>query len=383
MSSVTAPAAVGDRSGGLSATIQEGIAAARAGDRLGTVRIALQQVGFGLIPLIVLCALLASVLASHSEAVDFRNAYYVAAHRLLHGANPYAWSPAQLRAGIAFVYPAFSALAFTPFALLSKTTASVIFTLICVALAPLSLSVLGVRDWRIYGITLIWLPVFGAWQTANETILLVLATALVWRHRERPLVAGVITAAAISLKPFVWPLALWLLATRRWRAAGVAAVAGLTINLLSWWLLGFGNIATFLHDSALDASFAWRAGYSIVAAAGHLGLGRGAGEILMVLSALALALAVLHAGLVQADQRRALILAVALMLAASPLVWSHYFALLLVPMALMRPRVGALWALPLLMWVCPPSFSVSAWQAAVAWAVSLTIFAQTLRRAGG
>ena len=42
-----------------------------------------------------------------------------------------------------------------------------------------------------------------------------------------------------------------------------------------------------------------------------------------------------------------LTLALAAGLAASPIVWAHYFLLLLVPLALARPRLSALWAVPL------------------------------------
>ena len=37
----------------------------------------------------------------------------------------------------------------------------------------------------------------------------------------------------------------------------------------------------------------------------------------------------------------------------SPIVWSHYLAVLLVPVALARPRFSRLWLLPLPLWVCP------------------------------
>jgi len=42
-----------------------------------------------------------------------------------------------------------------------------------------------------------------------------------------------------------------------------------------------------------------------------------------------------------------LTLSLAAALAASPIVWVHYFLLLVVPLALTRPRLSALWFLPL------------------------------------
>lgn len=364
------------------ATVRRGVAAARAGDRKATYSIALQQILLGLMPLVVLIWEATVVFGgSHTVAADFHDAYYVAGYRLLHAGDPYAWTHSEIKAGIAFVYPAFSALFFAPFALIGKGAAGVVFTLICIALTPLTLWVLRVRDWRIYGVALLWLPVFSAWETGNETIVLVLLAALVWRHRANPIVAGVLTAAAISLKPFMWPLALWLLATRRWRASGYGLAAGLIINLVSWSIVGFDKVGVYLHDSGFDARYAWRAGYSIAAALGHLGFGRGFGDVITILVCAALAAAIVYVAFVKQRERQALTLTLFLMLAASPLVWVHYFALLLIPMALERPRMSWLWALPVLMWVCPPSWHVHTWQEAVAWLVAGTMLVTLVRTA--
>ena len=65
---------------------------------------------------------------------------------------------------------------------------------------------------------------------------------------------------------------------------------------------------------------------------------------------------------------RALTLTVALALVSSPLLWSHYLALLLVPLALLRPRLHWVWLLPVLMWVSPLGMTVHTWQVLVSWA---------------
>jgi hypothetical protein len=44
---------------------------------------------------------------------------------------------------------------------------------------------------------------------------------------------------------------------------------------------------------------------------------------------------------------------VAATLALSPIVWLHYLVVLLVPVAIARPRFSALWLLPVLLWVSP------------------------------
>ena len=50
---------------------------------------------------------------------------------------------------------------------------------------------------------------------------------------------------------------------------------------------------------------------------------------------------------------RSLALALAAALALSPIVWLHYFVLLLVPIALARRTFGAIWLIPALFWITP------------------------------
>lgn len=364
------------------AALRRGVAAARAGDRTATYTIALQQILLGLMPLVVLVWEVTVVFGgSRSIAVDFHDAYYVASYRMLHGGDPYAWTHREIYAGVAFVYPAFSALFFAPLALIAQDGAGVLDTLVCIAMAPLTLWVLRVRDWRVYGVTLLWLPVFAGWQTGNESILLVLITALLWRYRGNPIVSGVLTAAAISLKPVMWPLALWLLATRRWRASGYGLATGLLINLVSWSVVGFGNVGVYLRDSGLDTRHAWRAGYGIAAAFGHIGFGRSFGDLMTVVVCAALAVTIVYVAFVHHRERQAFTLTIVLILAASPLVWVHYFTLLLIPMALEYPSVRWLWALPVLMWVCPQSWHVHTWQEALAWLLAGTMLVMSVRAA--
>jgi alpha-1,2-mannosyltransferase len=363
------------------AQIKKGGAAPRVRDRRANLTVALEQGMLGLFPVVVFIWLAVYVLAGPSNkiAVDFHDAFYVAGYRVLHGGDPYAWTSSAIRGGVAFVYPALSALLFAPFALISSSAAGVLFTLICMVMAPLTLWALDIRDWRIYGLTLIWQPVFSGWQTGNESILLACLVALVWRYRDRRLVAGLLTAVAISLKPFVWPLALWLLITRRWRASGYGLVAGLVINLISWSVVGFNNVSVYLRDSGTDARDSWRIGYSAIAAAGHLGATHTLGELLLIVISATLVAGAIYVGVSKRRERQALILVVALMLAASPLVWTHYFVVLLIPLALARPRVNWLWALPILMWVCPPSLHVRGWQELIAWLVAGTMLVAASR----
>jgi alpha-1,2-mannosyltransferase len=325
---------------------------------------------FGLVPIVTTLALLVFELKVQPIAVDFRSAYFPAAVRLLHGGSPYAVTQHEILEGYAFVYPAFAAIAFGPFALIPRIAGQLLYTAICIACVPATLRVLNVRDWRVYGITLLWFPVYTGWLSANLTLPLMLLTALAWRYRDRPWIAGLIAAAAISLKPFIWPLGLWLLATRRWRAAGYAFLWGLAFNLVAWGVVGTNEIHTYLRVSGKVTDALWRSGYSMLAIAHHLGFGRGAADVLLLVVAAAVSLAVIYVGFVRRQEREAMVLTILLMLVASPLVWGHYFALLLVPLALTRPRLAAVWAAPILIWVCPPKTGVAGWQEALVWIVA-------------
>jgi alpha-1,2-mannosyltransferase len=333
---------------------------------------------FGLFPVVATIALFAYQFHLHAVALDFQVAYWPAVHRLLHGLSPYAVTHQQVLGGTAFVYPALAAVLFAPFGLLSNAVAQILDMLVCLACVPATLRVLGVRDWRIYGLVMLWFPIFDGWQSGNVTLPLMLAVALAWRYRQRPLVAGLLTAVAISVKPFVWPLALWLLATRRWKAAAWAVGFGIVINALVWAVVGYDSIRVFLHLSVQDTDALWRGGFSMLATAHHFGFSRSVGKALLLATSLVAAAGVFHVGLVKRRERDALTLTVVLMLLASPLLWAHYFSLLLIPLALGRPRLNVVWALPVLMWLMPPRQPVHGWQQILAWTLTAMCVAATL-----
>ena len=53
--------------------------------------------------------------------------------------------------------------------------------------------------------------------------------------------------------------------------------------------------------------------------------------------------------------RTAFVLAIAASLALTPIVWMHYFELLLVAVAVARPRFGLVWLVPVPMWFVSPA----------------------------
>jgi hypothetical protein len=77
--------------------------------------------------------------------------------------------------------------------------------------------------------------------------------------------------------------------------------------------------------------------------------------------------------------RRSFAIAIAGSLLATPVLWLHYFALLLVPIALYRPRLSGLWFVPLALWLTPASHANgSLWKIALALAVLAVVMARTV-----
>ncbi len=333
---------------------------------------------FAVLPAIVSAFLVHEVLAGRLLAVDFRQEYWVAGMRLLHGGDLYAWSARQIADGVSFPYPPFAAVAFVPFGLLPRGLSSGLFTALCAIAGLGTLRVLSVRDWRLYGLVLLWSPVVAAWQTANLTLPLLLGIAVLWRFRDRPAVAGAVAALLVSLKPITWPIVLWLLATRRYRAGGWAIAGAAALNAAASTLLGPRVIGEYLHLSSLVTEALYRSGYGVIALTIHLGGSAATGIVIEAAVCVALAVACVVAGR-RGREREALTLSIALMLTASPLVWNHYLALLIAPLAIARPRLHWTWLAPLALWACTAE-GVATWQAVLAWVVSAAVIAAIVRR---
>jgi hypothetical protein len=312
-------------------------------------------------------------------AGDFHYAFWTAGRSVLHGLSPYAnpSSPAVAHA-VAFVYPALAAVLLAPFALIPHGAADMTFALLNLAAALLTLRVLRVRDWRLYGLVLLCPAVFSGWTLANVTLLLGLGIATMWRYRERPIVLGLLLAVLVSVKLFLWPLAIWLLATRRYAALAYAAAGGLVLNTVAWAILGFHQLSRYSQLLHALTVIEQKRGYSVIAFALHEGASRRMAYALAFSLAGCCAVACLALGRRGRDVQ-ALTLAVAVSLLATPIVQLHYFALLLVPLAIVRPRVDLTWSLPLAMWVCA-SETTRSWQIGAALLIGAVMVAIAVLR---
>jgi hypothetical protein len=183
------------------------------------------------------------------------------------------------------------------------------------------------------------------------------------------------------VKPITWPLILWLLATRRFRGVAWGAAFGAVINLLAWSTLGWHQIARYLTLMQAFAHQGERIGFTFVALLMHLGMGAGTAYALGLAPGLLACGACVLAGLA-GRERAAMVLCVAAVLFSTSVVWLHYFALLIVPLALTWPTLSPAWALPLLMWVCLPTDDPQTWQIAVSLVASCGVFLACLHASG-
>jgi hypothetical protein len=309
----------------------------------------------GALPLIALAIGLSTFASQNRVALDFHHELYPEAKLVVNGDDPYPPPDADLSDGTNTIWPIAAVLPVVPLTALTAGAADWVATAIVLASLVAALWLLEVRDWRIYGITLLWPPVIDAYQTANATLPLALLIALTWRYRDRRLVAGASLGAALAAKFFLWPVAVWLLATgRRW-AAAIAVGAGAASLLLLLPFIGLLDYARLIRN--LSDTFDGLS-YTPYALLVDLGAPSGASRALTFLLGAAM--------LALAWRRRSLGLAIGAALVLSPIVWRHFFALLVVPLAIARPRLDPVWAVPLAFWLVPGTYNGEPWQTALA-----------------
>jgi hypothetical protein len=258
----------------------------------------------------------------------------------------------------------------TPLTLLSIETAGLLVMVVLVV-AVLSIPlILGVRDWRCVAIVLLWPPVISAIQTANVSIALALAAALVWRYRERSVVPGVALGLALAAKLVLWPVAVWLAVQRRLAAVAWAAVSCGVLLVGSWAVVGFDGFGAYPSLLRRLSDLMDDRGYSAYGLLLDLGAPSAPARAAWVAIAVATLVAVVVVGR-KGDARTAFILAIAASLACTPVVWLHYFALLFAPIALWRRSLSWPWLVPLLLWATPfQETSGDAWRILGALAVA-------------
>ena len=286
-------------------------------------------------------------------AWDVRFAYLPAADAILDGRSPYpALDDPILEDQKGYVYPPQLAVALLPLTKLPIDLVALIVTAGMLAMLWLTLRLLGIRDVRCYAAAVLWMPVASGVLLANVSIPLALALAVTWRYRSQVREPAIALGLAVSAKLLLWPMLVWTLATRRVRTTAWALVTGVLVTFAAWAAIGFDGLGGYLGLLRRLSEIQSENSYSIVGMTSTLGLGETVGQALAVVigGGLLVACVVLAR---RGDEQRSFTCAVAATLALSPIVWLHYLVLLLVPLAIARPRFSIVWLLPVLLWSSP------------------------------
>jgi Glycosyltransferase family 87/Dolichyl-phosphate-mannose-protein mannosyltransferase len=269
-----------------------------------------------------------------------------AAHKVVHAASPYLFNGDST-----FAYPPFVAWLLAPLLAFSGSTAAIVWTLLSLVFAGLALWLLELRDWRCYAFAFVFLFTRSSTHLGTIEPLLLLSVAAAWHWRDRVGPAAAAVGSAVAFKLFLWPLAVWFALTRRLRTAALALVVAVGLVLVAWAAIGFAGVGDYPGVLRRLANEESTSSYSVVALGVRAHLPLAAARVVAVLVVVGLLAA---AAFVARDERRGahdrdvatLTLALAAAFAASPIVWVHYFLLLLVPLALTRPRLSLLWFVP-------------------------------------
>jgi alpha-1,2-mannosyltransferase len=351
-----------------------------AGERLAARMRALGQpwelAAFLWVPFLLFAVVVAADLHFRSSLGDWE-IFRAAARSALHGHSPYpAADPAALAHNDRFVYPPITALTVAPLAVLPDLAGRALILLLTLACVLLALRLLGVRDWRCYGLALLTAPVLNTVSLGALSSVMLLGVAAAWRYRDRRYVAALATALTAVAKLFAWPLVVWLVATRRLRTATATCVFALVLLVGGWAAIGFAGLSGYPHLLRVLSRVEAVQSYSLV---GLLRLHGGAAAALTAVISIAVVIGVFVAARGPEGDRRSLSVAVAGALLATPVLWLHYLVLLFVPIALARPRLSAVWFLPLAFWASPLAHSEgSVWRTCFVLAVAAAIVGRTV-----
>jgi alpha-1,2-mannosyltransferase len=324
---------------------------------------------FGVLPVLTVALSLWAYAGDDRLALDFHHEIYRQAEAVVDGRDAYDAPDADLSDRSNALWPMAAVLPVVPLTALPPGLADWLATGAVIASLVAALWILGVRDWRVYGVVAYWPAVIEGIQTANASIPLTLLVAVMWRYRERAAIAGLALGYGVAVKLFLWPLVVWLALVGRMRAAVIAAVTAAASLLL---LLPFTSVVDYVRLLRNLAETFEHDAYTPFALLTDLGVADGIARA----ATIALGLAVLAL----AWRRRSLGLAIAAALVLSPIVWRHFFVVLAVPLALSRPRFDIVWLIPIGLWVGDGTLNGAPWQTACVLALVTLTFVLCERR---
>jgi hypothetical protein len=124
------------------------------------------------------------------------------------------------------------------------------------------------------------------------------------------------------------------------------------VTLVAWAALGFDGLTSYPDLLERLSDIQSENSYSLIGIGAELGLSPWFGRLAALVGGVGLLAWCVLLGR-RGDDLRSLTAAVAATLVLSPIVWLHYLVLLVVPLALSRPRFSPLWVLPIFLVVSP------------------------------
>lgn len=302
---------------------------------------------------------------------------------VLAGRLPYA-SPSSsvFKAGHAFVYPLYVAWTFAPLAVLPAWAAEVLYGAASLTAIVISCRLLGRSGLAAPNLVLVCSTTIIGLQMGTLNAFLLLGLASAWKWREsRPRLAGVVLGAAATAKLFLIPVLLWPLVRRRYGQATAAVASAVALALLSCALGSFSPLRYLTMLSTLDAHEQVES-WSFSSFLQGLGAGRGMATAGALVISAACVIAVW-------SQRRRLsdgqVLAAVVLssLLISPILWSSYLLLLVVPLLLVPDDLRLLAAFALGSWLVVTPDAASFDRVLVGVAVAVAVVAAAVVAAAG
>jgi hypothetical protein len=297
-----------------------------------------------------------------------------AGQAVLHGHDPYSSTHSEtIRTNAAFVYPVAVAWWFAPLSAIGSASHLIY--------AIASLLAIGLACWwarpgqpLIAALVLLSSAAVIGLQDGSVNPWLLLGLIAAWRWRDRPVVTGLVVAALIICKLFLWPVLGWLLLSRRYRATATAAVMTGVVLVAGFT---FGPLRTSAYASMLHVLSGLEAPHA--ASLSGLLIHWHASLALATVIATAVALLLLAAAGYkyrrgpQNDGREVLVFGAAVVAAlfASPIVWHHYYLLLAAPLLLATRSVWPFVVLSLASWAAAAPHATTQVHTAIGYVLGL------------
>ncbi len=297
---------------------------------------------------------------------DFAQAYYPAGQNIVHNV-PRLYdrlTGCDESAVCGFVNIPVIALLFAPLSRLSLNQAQLAFALLSlgciVGCVYLLIALTGATDWRRWAIAALFAlngPLFYSFREGNLThvVLLLLVLALLCIEQDKEVWAGMLVASAALIKLPLGLLCAYFLLKGRWRIVAGLGMAWLGIVGTSFWWAGWESHVTWYRESVLPFSSKSLAAFNVQSVDGFLlrlrpnaplydwtpipvdgtiQLARtGLIGVLLTISGL-----LLRTGRSRGDSKDLFYVefcvVLCLALIVSPISWTHYYLLLLIPFSL-------------------------------------------------